>query len=132
MVGRIFYSDNMTSIEALYNANATLHQMRLLEISSPFGSNRQSCISAAGSVSTTSTTMQVVTISGLNLPYVPTVGEVSVDLINTNPAGQTAYSGIQYANYVPSSSGTTTLSFRVLVGVISGASASAAIRAKIN
>ncbi|MGN7913201.1 phage tail fiber domain-containing protein [Enterobacter sp. 22466] len=132
MHGKIFYSDNVASVEALYSTNATPHQKGLLEISSPFGSNRQVCLSAAGSVSTTVSTMQTVTISGLNLPYIPTVAEVSVSLVNTNPAGQTAYAGLQYAYYVPNSSTTTTLSFRVVVDVNTGASTTAAIRAKLN
>lgn len=132
MYGRIFYSDNVSSVEALYLTNSSPLQRGMLEISSPFGSNRQVCLGVAGSVSTTVSTMQTVTISGLNLPYIPTVAEVSVSLLNTNPTGQSAYAGLQYAYYVPASSTTTTLSFRVAVDVNAGASTTAAIRAKLN
>ncbi len=132
MLGRIFYRDNITTVESLYSANATLVQRGLLEIFSPTGSSRQSCWGAAGSVSVTSTALQTVTITGLNLPYVPIVGEVSCFLTNTNTSAQSAYAGLQSCHYIPGSSTTTTLSFRVMVDVVSGANTAAALRVKLN
>jgi hypothetical protein len=132
MYGRIFYSDNVSNVEVLYLTNSSPLQRGMLEISSPFGSDKQSCIGVSGSVSTTVSTMQTVTITGLNLPYIPTVAEVGVSLVNTSPSGQLAYGGLQYAAYVPASSTTVTLSFRVMVDVNAGASTTAAIRAKLN
>lgn len=135
LMGRIFYSDNVANVQDplnLYSTNASLLQRSLLEICSPFGSSKQSAWGASGSVLVNTAALQSVNITGLNLPYVPSIGEVGVFLTNTNAAAQTTYADLASVYYVPGSSSTTTLSFRVKVNVITGANTAAALRAKLN
>ncbi len=131
LTGRINITDNVTTYTAFYEG-ATLLQRGSLRIDTPGGSNQQSALSAPGSVSVTASGLQTVTVTGLNLPYVPLPGEVKAWTLNDLTTPQTAYAPEKLVQYVQSESSRSTLSFRVQMEVVSGAAAGNRLAVKLN
>ncbi|MDT7485877.1 tail fiber/spike domain-containing protein [Citrobacter koseri] len=132
MTGRINMTDNITEYVNSYSSVATALQRSRLAINLPNGGNRQSFLSAAGAVSHTASGQQTVTITGLNLPYVPAQSEVNAWCFNDQPAAQTIYVEPQYINYIPGESTLNTLVFRVKVNPVSGAASGQRLGVRLN
>ncbi|MGN7913171.1 hypothetical protein [Enterobacter sp. 22466] len=130
--GRINMKDNINILQVAYaNANAT--QRMALEITTPGGGgNRQSALSAAGAVSVTASGQQTITVTGLNLPYVPSTQEVKAWCFNDQASAQTIYAEPQYINYIQTESTVNFLVFRVKVNPVSGAASGQRLGVKLN
>lgn len=130
--GRINMKDNINTLQVAY-ANASATQCMSVEITTPGGGgNRQSALSAAGAVSVTASGQQTITVSGLNLPYVPSTQEVKAWCFNDQATAQTIYAEPQYINYIQTESTVSALVFRVKVNPVSGAASGQRLGVKLN
>lgn len=111
--GRIFNEGGLTTWVSGFDGLTDAFSRSSLELSSGVGSNRMVVKSSAGTVSASTTSDQKITISGLNLPYVPGAGEVnpylSIDAYN----GSSVYPRLASVNYVATESTTSSLVFVV-------------------
>ncbi|NCH53288.1 glycosyl hydrolase family 28-related protein [Cronobacter malonaticus] len=110
--GRIA-ADSAITIPFLNAGNLSTYIKSGLELVSALGSNHQVVRGASGAVNTSSTSEQTVTITGLNLPYVPHSSEVNPHLIIDATNGSSIYPQLDYIMYTPAGSSTTELAFVV-------------------
>ena len=118
MTGRINITDNVTEYVNSYSSSSALQRSRLT-INVPNGSNKQSALSEPNSVSVTVSSQQTVSITGLNLPYVPAQSEVNAWCFNDQSDAQSVYAEPLYINYIPAESSVSTLVFKVKVTPVS-------------
>lgn len=132
IIGRINMKDNIDILQVAY-ANANAQQRMGLEINTPGGGgSRQSALSAAGAVSVTASGQQTITVSGLNLPYVPSTQEVKAWCFNDQALAQSVYAEPQYINYIQGESDQTKLVFKVKVNPVAGAASGQRLGFKLN
>lgn len=110
--GRIA-ADSAITIPFLNAGNLSTYIKSGLELVSALGSNHQVVRGASGAVNTSSTSEQTVTITGLNLPYVPHSSEVNPHLIIDATNGSSIYPQLDYIMYTPAGSSTKELAFVV-------------------
>lgn len=131
MLGRIFFTDNVSIPEVGYSANTSILQRGLLEVRSPFGSSKQSVLSVAGSVNVTTSSQQSVNVP-VNLLYVPSLSEVKTKLVTNQPSAQAVYAEDAYINYISGESSRANLVFKVKVDVIANAASGGGLLVKLN
>ncbi len=112
LMGKIHSVGNLTTWQSGFDSASTIIKS-LLQITSTSGSNHQVIRGAAGAVNTASTSEQAITITGLQLPYVPSSSEVNPHLVIDAQSGSTIYPQLDYINYNPGASSTTQLAFVV-------------------
>ncbi|WP_409243597.1 hypothetical protein [Enterobacter cloacae] len=138
IVGSLNFSENISTYTEAYGTNATLQQLGILSMSVPSGGNRCKYTSASN-VDVTTTATQTINVSTAiadtiggtqGLPYIPRLGEVTAEVVNTNQP-QAQYPGVISVQYEPASSTLTNLVFKVRMKADSGDSAGAVLLAKI-
>lgn len=112
LMGRIHSLGNLTTWQSGFDTETTIIKS-LLQITSTSGSNHQVVRGGAGAVNTASTSEQAISITGLQLPYVPASSEVNPHLVIDATNGSSIYPQLDYIMYNPAGSSTTQLAFVV-------------------
>lgn len=114
LAGDIFQiaGNTITTWQMGVDSYSSIARSRIM-LRSTSGGNSGTIKSAGGSVSSSTTSEQTVTITGLYLPYIPATQEVSPQLCIDAVNGSVVYPQLDYINYDPSRSTTSQLVFVV-------------------
>ncbi|EHE9876654.1 hypothetical protein IFX67_003484 [Escherichia coli] len=110
--GRIHNLGGVTTWQVGAESLTTLEKSQL-KLSSASGSNHCVVRGAAGAVSTTITTVQTISISGLSLPYVPSPAEVAPHIVIDASMGSSIPPQVDSITYIAALSTVSKLTFLV-------------------